>query len=318
MRFNELVAGVRGDVAVKVYGDDFDSLGATADEIGRALSSVPGAADVKVEQTEGCLFSRSTSIEDAIARYGLNVAEVQDVVSVAMGGREAGLVFEGDRRFDLVVRMPDAIRSRMNELKNLPIPLAQNNDRERMQFADADDAMADTVGFLPLGSVATIQLADGTNQISRENGKRLVVVQANVRGRDLGSFVLEAQQKVAAVKVPPGSWLAWGGQYENLVAAKQRLSIVVPACFLMIFLLLFGSFKSAKYALLVFSAVPAGPDGWHPRAMAARHAVLDLGRGRLHRALWRCGPQWLGDGQLHQPTSVAKASRGTKRSFAAH
>ncbi|MGC4030151.1 MAG: CusA/CzcA family heavy metal efflux RND transporter [Tepidisphaeraceae bacterium] len=249
MRFNELIAGVRGDVAVKVYGDDFNTLTATANEIARALQAIAGAADVKVEQTSGLPVLTVDIDREAISRYGLNISDVQDVVAVAMGGREAGLVFEGDRRFGLVVRMPDEIRNRLDELENLPIPLPAS-----------EETSAD-VGFIPLSSVAKIEVAEGTNQVSREDGKRRVVVQANVRGRDLGSFVTEAQQAIAAVKIPAGSWLVWGGQYENLVAAKQRLMVVVPVCFLLIFLLLFSSFKSVKYALLVFSAVPLGLTG---------------------------------------------------------
>ncbi|MGN6505463.1 MAG: efflux RND transporter permease subunit [Tepidisphaeraceae bacterium] len=259
MRFNELVAGVRGDVAVKVYGDDFPAMSATAAEIARALQSVPGAADVKVEQTAGLPVLTIDIDRDAIARYGLNVADVQDVVAVAMGGREAGLVFEGDRRFDLVVRMPDETRERLDELENLPIPLPRTEAVS--QLASTEDHASADIGFIPLGSVAKIDVTEGANQVSRENGKRRIVIQANVRGRDLGSFVTEAQAKVAAVSVPAGNWLAWGGQYENLVAAKQRLAVVVPLCFLIILLLLFGSFKSLKYALLVFSAVPLGLTG---------------------------------------------------------
>ncbi|MDB5325157.1 MAG: czcA, partial [Phycisphaerales bacterium] len=260
MRFNELVAGVRGDVAVKVYGDDFDALTATANDIARAMQSIAGAADVKVEQTSGLPVLTVDIDRDAISRYGLNVSDVQDVVAIAMGGREAGLVFEGDRRFDLVVRMPDEIRNRLGELENLPIPLP-DRDRGKGTQLVSNDADGQQMGFVPLGSVAKIEVAEGTNQISRENGKRRVVVQANVRGRDLGSFVAEAQAKVTQVKLPTGSWLEWGGQYENLVAAKERLAIVVPVCFLLIFLLLFSSFKSVRYALLVFSAVPLGLTG---------------------------------------------------------
>ena len=261
MRFNELIAGVRGDVAVKVYGDDSDSLTAAANEIGRALQSVAGAADVKVEQTAGLPAVTVDIDRAAVSRYGLNVADVQDVVAVAMGGREAGLVFEGDRRFDLVVRSPDDVRGRLSELENLPVPLPTVDERDDAGNDVRDAADAGRRGFVPLGSVATIRVAEGINQISREDGKRRVVVQANVRGRDLGSFVSEAQAKVNGVKLPAGSWLAWGGQYENLVAAKQRLAVVVPVCFLLIFFLLFGTFSSVRYALLVFSAVPLGLTG---------------------------------------------------------
>ena len=204
-----------------------------------------------------------------LARYGLNLSDVQDVVAVAMGGREAGLVFEGDRRFDLVVRLPDALRGKVDILDRLPIPLprGEQEPQEPGLPALSDDGGAALFrapierGFVPLGTVARIDVAEGVNQISRENGKRRIVVQCNVRGRDLGSFVTEAQAKIGALALPAGQWLVWGGQFENLVAAKQRLSIVVPVCFAMILLLLFATFKSFKYALLVFAAVPLGLTG---------------------------------------------------------
>jgi len=223
------------------------------------IQSIPGAADAKVEQTTGLPVLTVDINRDAIARYGLNVSDVQDVVAIAMGGRSAGLVFEGDRRFELVVRMPDELRGKIGELENLPIPLPQSEGETMV--ASTDRVPAGMPAFVPLGSVATIDVAEGTNQISRENGKRRIVVQANVRGRDLGSFVAEAQEKVGKIKIPAGNWVVWGGQYENLVAAKNRLSVVVPVCFMLIFLLLFSTFKSVKDALLVFSAVPLGLTG---------------------------------------------------------
>jgi cobalt-zinc-cadmium resistance protein CzcA len=197
------------------------------------------------------------------------LSDVQDVVAVAMGGREAGLVFEGDRRFDLVVRLPDALRGKVDILDRLPIPLprGQQEPREPGLSAISDEggiALSRAPverGFVPLGTVARIEVAEGVNQISRENGKRRIVVQCNVRGRDLGSFVTEAQDKIGPIALPAGQWLVWGGQFENLVAAKQRLSVVVPVCFAMILLLLFATFKSLKYSLLVFAAVPLGLTG---------------------------------------------------------
>jgi cobalt-zinc-cadmium resistance protein CzcA len=203
----------------------------------------------------------------AIARYGLSVSDVQDVVAAAMGGREAGIVFEGDRRFDLFVRLPDDLRGQLSTLENLPIPLPFVEDTEQFLghtgFGGGIDGIGGEhgIGFMPLGALARIEVAEGTNQISRENGKRRIVVQCNVRGRDLGSFVAEARERLADVPLPPGGWLTWGGQYENLVAAKERLTIVVPVCFFLIFLLLFGTFGSAQYALLVFTAVPLGLTG---------------------------------------------------------
>jgi cobalt-zinc-cadmium resistance protein CzcA len=269
MRFNELISGVRGDVAVKVYGDDFASMQDTAAKVLAALQGIAGVADAKVEQTEGLPVMTVDPDRAVLARYGLNLADVQDVVAVAMGGREAGLVFEGDRRFDLVVRLPDALRGKVDILDRLPIPLPAGGGEQRdpgiRSLADDGGAGLSRApverGFVPLGTVARIEVAEGVNQISRENGKRRIVVQCNVRGRDLGSFVTEAQEKVEALALPAGQWLEWGGQFENLVAAKQRLSIVVPVCFAMILLLLFATFKSFKYSLLVFAAVPLGLTG---------------------------------------------------------
>jgi len=269
MRFNELISGVRGDVAVKVYGDDFTSMQETAEKVLATLQGIAGVADAKVEQTEGLPVMTVDPDRAVLARYGLNLSDVQDVVAVAMGGREAGLVFEGDRRFDLVVRLPDALRGRVDILDRLPIPLphGEQEPKEPGLPALADDGGAALSrapierGFVPLGTVARIEVAEGVNQISRENGKRRIVVQCNVRGRDLGSFVTEAQNKIGTLALPAGQWLVWGGQFENLVAAKQRLSIVVPVCFAMILLLLFATFKSFKYSLLVFAAVPLGLTG---------------------------------------------------------
>jgi cobalt-zinc-cadmium resistance protein CzcA len=256
---------------VKVYGDEFADMQRAGQEIARILQGIAGAADVKVEQTSGLPVMNVDIDRAAIARYGLNVADVQDVVAVAIGGRQAGLVFQGDRRFDLVVRLPDAIRRDLPALENLPIPLPRTEDDRgedvtrgglvRPASLGSRSAPATEVGFIPLASIARIEVTEGPNQISRENGKRRVVVQANVRGRDLGSFVEEAQRKVQAVKLPPGGWLDWGGQFENLVAARQRLAVVVPICFFLIFLLLYSTFNSVKFALLVFSGVPLGMTG---------------------------------------------------------
>jgi cobalt-zinc-cadmium resistance protein CzcA len=265
MRFNELIAGVRSDVAVKVYGDDFDQMQGTAAAVARTLQGIPGAADVRVEQTAGLPVMQVRIDRAAAARYGLNVADVQDVVAIAVGGREAGLVFEGDRRFPLIVRLPEDLRRNDDRLLALPIPLPrQENGEAPPRVAALKPAMAvsDRPAFIPLGQVARLEITEGPNQISRENGKRRVVVQANIRGRDLGSFVAEAQERInAAVSLPTGSWLDWGGQFENLIAARERLTIVVPACFFLIFLLLFSAFNSVKHALLVFTGVPLALTG---------------------------------------------------------
>ena len=267
MRFNELISGVRGDVAVKVYGDEYDQMLPAAEQIATALRDTPGGTDVKVEQVEGLPMMTVELDRAALARYGLNVTDVQDVVNIAVGGREAGLVFQGDRRFDLVVRLPDAVRANVSGLADLPIPLpaAEDGRSTATVLASADGGAVAQPGrppFVPLGSVANIEVAEGPNQISRENGKRRVVVQANVRGRDIGSYVAEAQAKIAGqVQLPPGTWLDWGGQFENLLAARQRLMIVVPVCFFLIFLLLFTTFNSVKYAVMVFTCVPLAMTG---------------------------------------------------------
>jgi cobalt-zinc-cadmium resistance protein CzcA len=264
MRFNELIAGVRSDVAVKIYGDEFEQMVPAAEAIARVLQEIPGAADVKVEQTEGLPVMNIDIDRSAIARHGLDVVDVQDVIAAAIGGREAGQVFEGDRRFDIVVRLPDDVRRDLSALEALPIPLPEHeDDAPAMRTATPSGSPRDVKPrFIPLGHLARIEVSEGPNQISRENGKRRVVVQANVRGRDLGSYVEEAQRTIDdTVKLPAGTWLEWGGQFENLVAARERLALVVPACFFLIFLLLFSTFNSVKYALVVFSGVPLALTG---------------------------------------------------------
>ena len=248
MRFNELIAGVRSDVAVKVYGDDFETMTATANKIAGVLRGIKGAADVKVEQTTGLPMLDIDLNKEAIARYGLNVADILDLIAAAVGGKEAGMIFQGDRRFPIVVRLPEAVRQDIAALENLPVPVPHED--------------GEGGAFVPLKEVASFRQSEGPNQISRENGKRRVVVQANVRGRDIGSFVTEAQAALETqAKVPPGLWLDWGGQFENLRAARDRLLIVVPACFFLIFMMLFTALGSARQALLVFSGVPLAISG---------------------------------------------------------
>lgn len=256
MRFNELISGVRSDVAIKLYGDDFPALEKTAAELVQVLKSIDGAADVKMEQTSGLPMLEIKQDKKAIARYGLNVRDVMDVLSIAIGGREAGLVFQGDRRFDILVRLPDSLRQDLKVLENLPILLPPDDDQTASSQPHSRPV------YIPLKQVAKLEIKDGPNQISRENGKRRVVVQANVRGRDIGSFVKDAQVAIdKQVKIPAGYWLDWGGQFKNLQEAKARLSVVVPACFFMIFLLLFTALGSVKQALLVFSGVPLALTG---------------------------------------------------------
>ena len=250
MRFNELLSGVRSDVAVKVFGDDMDTMNRTAGEIAEVLEKVPGAADVKVEQTTGLPMLTVHIDREKTARLGLNVADVQEAIAIAVGGREAGVLFQGDRRFDIIVRLPERLRSDMEAMKQLPIhlPVIASGDEANGQARPA---------YLQLGDVATLEVAPGPNQISRENGKRRVVVTANVRGRDIGSFVAEAERKMQqAVKVPAGYWTTWGGTFEQLQSAAKRLRIVVPVALLLVFMLLFAMFNNVKDGLLVFTGVP--------------------------------------------------------------
>lgn len=245
MRFNELISGVRSDVAVKVFGDDMAVMDETAEAISKVLESVPGAADVKVEQTTG-LPMLTVQIDRAkLARLGLNVADVQETAAIAIGGQEAGALFQGDRRFDILVRLPESVRSDIEALKRLPIKLPVNGNG------------GGPAAYAQLGDVANFEIAPGPNQVSRENGKRRVVVTANVRGRDIGSFVTEAQAQLDAnVKIPSGYWTIWGGTFEQLQSATARLQIVVPVALGLVFALLFAMFGNARDGLLVFTGVP--------------------------------------------------------------
>ncbi len=257
MRFNELISGVRSDVAVKVYGDNFAAMEATAAQIAKTLQGVQGAADVKVEQTSGLPMLEIKLDKPAIARYGLNVSDVLDVLAIAVGGKEAGLVFQGDQRFDIMVRLSEGQRNDFSAIENLPILLPDEQDT-----SDAGLAQHKRPLYIPLNEVAMLEVKDGPNQISRENGKRRIVVQANVRDRDIASFVEDAMMALdQKVKLPAGYWLEWGGQFKNLEEAKARLGIVVPACFFAIFLLLFTALGSVRQALLVFSGVPLALTG---------------------------------------------------------
>lgn len=265
MRFNELISGVRSDVAVKVYGDDLDTLMDTARAIEAAMSSVDGAADVRVEQTTGLPMLVVDPDREAVARLGLSVADVQQVVTTAIGGTEAGMLYEGDRRAPIVVRLDDRLRNDADRLGDLPIPLPADR--------------ADSVRTVPLREVARITIEEGPNQINRENGKRRVVVTANVRGRDLGSFVTEVQRRVASeVDVPPGYWVEYGGTFEQLISATQRLSIVVPLTLVLILGLLFLAFGSGRDALVVFSGVPLALTGG-VAALMLRDLPLSISAG---------------------------------------
>ncbi len=248
IRFNELLAGTRGDLAVKVFGEEFAPMLKAANAVAAALKGIDGAEDVKVEQTAGLPFLEIKINKPEAARYGLSTGAIQEVIGAAIGGKEAGVVFEGDRRFPIVVRLTDRVREDREALENIPVPLPPGPNGKASSVL--------------LKQVAGFSVTEGPNQISRENGKRRVVVTANVRGRDIGSLVAEAQAKVGSqVPLPPGSYVTWGGQFENLASARQRLLVVVPVCFFLIFLLLYSALGSVRDALLVFSAVPLALTG---------------------------------------------------------
>ena len=263
MRMNELIAGVRSDVAVKLFGDDLDQLLESGGAVEEVVASVSGAEDVKIEQVTGLPVLAVTPKRDMLARYSINMSDVQDAVATATGGRAAGQVFEGDRRFDVVVRLPEELRTNVDALGSLPIPIGGNG----------------AAGFVPLGQVADIELSVGPNQISRENGKRRAVITANVRGRDLGSFIAELRTKIdAEVTLPEGYYVEYGGTFEQLQSAATRLQIVVPLALLLIFGLLFTLFGSAKDAATVFSGVPLALTGG-VAALALRDIPMSISAG---------------------------------------
>ena len=243
MRFNELIAGVRAELAIKVFGDDFDTLITLGDEIEKVINQVPGAVDIAVEQATGLPVLTIRPNREALARYGLSMSELQSFVATAIGGSIAGQLYEGDQRVDIVVRLPERLRSDPDALLNLPIPVIRG-------------------GFVPLGELAKTELVIGYNQINRENGKRRVVVTANVRDRDLGSFVGDVQRAVAQnVEIPAGYWVEYGGTYQNLQSAATRLSIVVPVTLLFIVGLLFMALGSIRDTAIIFSGVPLALTG---------------------------------------------------------
>lgn len=243
MRFNELISGVRADLGIKVFGDDLDQLLASANDVLEVVESMEGAADARVEQVTGLPMLSVHPKRIALSRYGLTVDDLQDLVAAGVGGENAGLIYEGDRRFQLVVRLPEDIRRDVDSLADLPVPLPDG-------------------GYVPLSEVAELELAPAPNQISRENGKRRVVVTANVRDRDLGGFVEEAQARIADdVDLPPGYWLDYGGTFEQLQSASQRLAIVVPVTLAIILALLVMAFGSLKDALIIFTGVPLALTG---------------------------------------------------------
>jgi heavy metal efflux system protein len=265
MRFNELLSGVRADVAIKVHGDDLDQLVQLGSQIEEIVGSIPGAADPQAEQVTGLPMLQITPDRAAIARLGLSIDDVQSVIATSMGGTTAGQIFEGDRRFDIVVRMPEALRSNTDAIGRIQVPVPAIDGQPR--------------GFVPLSEIATIGLETGPNQISREDGKRRIVVTANVRNRDLGSFIGEAQERIEReVELPAGYWVTYGGTFEQLISAAKRLQLVVPAVLLLIFGLLFALFRSWKDSAIVFSGVPLALTGG-VAALAMRGLPLSISAG---------------------------------------
>lgn len=243
MRFNELISGVRADLGIKVFGDDLEQLVVSAKEILAVLQGIDGAADARIEQVEGLPVLSVVPKRIQLARYGLDLRILQDLVATAIGGERAGLIYEGDRRFQLVVRLPEGIRRDLDRLGDLPVPLPGD-------------------GFVPLAEVADLEMAPAPNRVSRENGKRRVVVTANVRERDLGSFVDEAKVRIVdEVRLPPGYWLDYGGTFEQLESASRRLSLVVPVTLGVILMLLVTAFGSLRDALIIFTGVPLALTG---------------------------------------------------------
>lgn len=243
LRFAEIVSGVKADVGIKVFGENLGELKAKADEIAALMQDIPGATDIEVEQVDDVPVFQIDIDREAIARLGISIADIQHIVSVALGGEEVGQIVEGDRRFGLAVRLPEDIRNDPEAIKSLRVETP-------------------TGGSVPLSSLATIGDRVAPAQISREMGKRRVVVTLNVRGRDLGSFIAEAQRKVKSdLKLDEGYYVTWGGQFENLQRASQRLTIVVPVALGLIFVLLFSTFGSMKQAALIFTGVPLAITG---------------------------------------------------------
>lgn len=247
MRFNELISGVRSDLAVKVFGEDFESMQKTAEMVANLIRKIPGSEDVKIAQTKGLPVLDVKIDREVASRLGVNISDGLEVLAIAVGGGKAGQLFEGDKRFDILVRLPEIQREDITAIGNLPIPLP----KKQAHYPN-----------VPLKEIATLNIVDGLNEIRRENGKRFIAVQANIRNRDLGSFVEEAKNKIQEkVKVPEGYWLEWGGQFENLISARQKLLIVIPVCLGLIFTLLYTAFNSVRHALIVFSGVPLALTG---------------------------------------------------------
>jgi cobalt-zinc-cadmium resistance protein CzcA len=236
LRFNELISGVRSDVGVKIFGDDMNVLNTEATKISKIIQQISGSSAVKVEQTSGLPLLNVEVNKTLAAQYGLSVRSIQDLVATNIGGQSVGEILEGDRRFDFVIRLGEQDRS-VASVSQLPIQLPNG-------------------GSILLSDVAQVSTIEGINQVSRENGKRRVVVTTNVEGRDLGSFVSDVQTQLKAYTLPSGYWIEYGGQFENLASAKARMQIVIPLALITIFILLMAVFHNVKESLLVFTGIP--------------------------------------------------------------
>lgn len=279
MRMNELISGVRSDVAINLYGDDLETLLAVGRRLEAVARTVPGAADVRLEQATGLPLLQVQLDRRALAGLGLNADDVQRAVATAVGGEVAGQLFEGDRRFDIVVRLPEALRQDPVALAGLPISLAAPLASGQRDEAGGAVAGTQAPAAVPLSSVAALTAMEGPNQVNRHNGKRRIVVTANVRDRDLGSFVAELQQALATqAKLPAGYWVGYGGSFEQLISAGKRLSVVVPVTLALIFVLLFWAFRSARDAAIVYSGVPLALTGG-VLALALRGIPLSISAG---------------------------------------
>jgi len=258
MRMNELISGIKGDVAIKVFGEDLDELQKAGKKIATLLTRVQGVEGIHLERVAGSPFLTIQPKYEAISRYGLSVNDVQQIIATAGGGEGAGQFFQGDRRFPIVVRLSDALRSNLDALKRIPVllPAAETPS------SDERPVSVNGPGYVPLGAIADFEIKPGPYQINRENGKRRVVVTCNIRGRDIGSFIAEARNKIESqVRLPTGYWIEWGGQFEQLQRATQWVTVVIPAALILIFVLLFLAFGNAVDALLVYTAVPLALTG---------------------------------------------------------
>jgi heavy metal efflux system protein len=266
MRMNELISGVKGEIAVKIFGDDMNELVKAGQKVADILDRMRGAEGVNLERLTGLPFLTIQPNHEAISRYGLSVSDVQQIIETAIGGRTAGQFFQGDRRFPIVVRLPETLRENVDTLKRLPILLPPSEEPSAsgalLATPTNQPVSVNRFNYIQLSDVADFEIKTGPNLINREDGKRRIIVTCNIRGRDIGTFVTEARSKIKErVKLPVGYWMEWGGQFEQLQSATQRLMVAVPIALFLIFVLLFLAFGTAKDALLIYTGVPLALTG---------------------------------------------------------